>query len=393
MQREKKKFRHFAKKTFSRIHILRVPMSSLKALFRSKFFNDLTQKGVSDEEYNHACNVFRLFACKNFGDYVKLYLTSNVLILTCVFEAFRAKTFRYYGLEATAFFSLPGLALEAALLMTGQKLELITDPEMYRMIESSIRGGVSFCSHRCVRANNKELPSFRSDQPSSYITYWDANNLYGKIMSGPLPVGDYRWMSHEEIENFDVHTLSPDDTKGYMLECNLYIPDNAMLHEILSDYPPAPELKVPPIACFSSRQKEHAAFNPFSSAKKLILDFSPKQNYVVHGTTLKLYAELGVTFFIKRGVSFRQEKWLAPFIHFNTEKRRTTASAIERDIRKLTCNSLYGKLLMSKRSRRDVRLVNNKRTLMRYVALPNFHDFTLFDDNFAAVELKKTVLH
>ena len=49
------------------------------------------------------------------------------------------------------------------------------------------------------------------NQPSSYITYLDANNLYGWAMSKKLPIGDYTFVNDhsrctsEFIKNYDVN--------------------------------------------------------------------------------------------------------------------------------------------------------------------------------------------
>ena len=65
------------------------------------------------------------------GDYHDLYLKSDVLILTDVFENFRKTGKEYYNLDPAHYFSCPGFAWDAILLMTYIKLELITDIDMY----------------------------------------------------------------------------------------------------------------------------------------------------------------------------------------------------------------------------------------------------------------------
>ena len=65
-----------------------------------------------------------------------------------IFENFRDKSHELYGLEPLHYYSLPGLSWYAELKHSKVELELITDIDMYLMIEKGIRGGISMISHR-----------------------------------------------------------------------------------------------------------------------------------------------------------------------------------------------------------------------------------------------------
>ena len=89
------------------------------------------------------------------------------------------------------------MAWDAALLQTKIELELITDQEVLTMIEKSKRGGLTFVgAKRYAKANNKQMGKENYDPKieSSYITYVDANNLYGWAMVQPLPYKDIKFV-------------------------------------------------------------------------------------------------------------------------------------------------------------------------------------------------------
>ena len=90
---------------------------------------------------------------------------------------------RDYGLDPANYYTLPNYSWDCMLKNTGVILEQITDIDMYQMIEQGLRGGVSVISHRYAKANNKYVGGYDETKPSSYITYLDANNLYGYSMS------------------------------------------------------------------------------------------------------------------------------------------------------------------------------------------------------------------
>ena len=64
------------------------------------------------------------------------------------------------------------------------------------MVKEGIRGGVSMICNRLGKSNNKYTSSeYDANKPSKYITYLDANNLYGWAMSKPLPTRGFTWTS------------------------------------------------------------------------------------------------------------------------------------------------------------------------------------------------------
>ena len=139
--------------------------------------------------YAHAVRVWDAFECETMGDYHDVYLQLDVLLLTDVFEKFRKTCLSYYKLDPAHYYTTPGLAWDAALRMSKITLELITDVDIYNMIDTSIRVGVSMISTRHAKTNNPSLPSYDPELPRRDLIYLDANNLYGHALSKYLLTG------------------------------------------------------------------------------------------------------------------------------------------------------------------------------------------------------------
>ena len=120
-----------------------------------------------------------------------MYVRSNTLSLTNVFENFRNMSFKMYGLDHAKFVSAPGLAWQAALNKTKVKLNLLTDIDVSLMVEKGIRGGICHSIYQYTKADNKYMKNKYKNKESSYLQYWDVNNLCGLTMSQKLPVNKF----------------------------------------------------------------------------------------------------------------------------------------------------------------------------------------------------------
>lgn len=65
------------------------------------------------------------------------------------------------------------------------------------MVEKGIRGGTCHVEHRYAKTNNKYMKEFDSRTESSYLMYWDFNNLYGWVMSQKLAINGFKWKKKE----------------------------------------------------------------------------------------------------------------------------------------------------------------------------------------------------
>ena len=124
---------------------------------KEDFYSNLNMEDISDIDYRHANNVFKVFKLENLGDYHDLYVQSDTLLLADVFNNFRDMCLKEYELDPAHFLSLPGLAWQSYLKKTNIELELLTDYDMLLMVEEGIKGGICHSIHRYAKANNKYM--------------------------------------------------------------------------------------------------------------------------------------------------------------------------------------------------------------------------------------------
>ena len=332
---------------------------------KESFHSMLNDSGISEEDYKHAQNVWKTFNMKTMRDYHDLYLKSDVLLLSDVFENFRDVCLDNYRLDPIFYYTAPGLAWDACLKITKVELELLNDYEMLMMVEKGIRGGVSMISTRYGKANNPYMKDYDPDQPTKFISYLDANNLYGWAMCKPLPTKGFRWMKKEELKNWK--------SMPCILEVDLTYPEN--LHDLHNDYPLAPERVT------------------VNKVEKLIPNLNDKKNYVIHHETLKLYLSLGLKLTkIHRGITFEESAWLKHYIDLNTNLRAKATNDFEKDFFKLMNNSVFGKTMENIRNRVDIRLVTRESQAKKLTCKPNYQHHTIFCENLTAVHMKKVSL-
>ena len=165
------------------------------------FYSTVNEAGISQEEYNHAVSVWEAFGCKTLGDYHDLYLKTDVLLLTDVFENFREMCLAFYRLDPCHYFSSSGISFDSYLKMTGVNLQLLSDVDMYQFIEKGLRGGVSYIANRHAKANNKYLPKYDSTAESSYIMYLEQITCMDGLCHRVYPQGSSNCLVKTTLKN------------------------------------------------------------------------------------------------------------------------------------------------------------------------------------------------
>ena len=80
------------------------------------------------------------------------------------------------------------------------------------------------------------MKNFDLDKPTKFVTYLDANNLYGWAMNQCMPYGGFEWMNPDD---FKLENVSDDSEVGRVLEVDLDYPES--LHDLHNDYSFCPE--------------------------------------------------------------------------------------------------------------------------------------------------------
>lgn len=359
---------------------------------KSAFYNKLTETDISDEDYEHACAVFKTFGCKTFSDYLEIYQDCDVILLAEVFTSFRRTAMNYYSLDPVHFVTSADLTWNAGLKLSKVELQLFSDINDYVWVESQMRGGICFLGKRHATANDPYIPeTYDPNEDNNYIIALDANNLYGFVMVQPLPYGNFRWLTESEIKNFNILDTIPNSSVGYLVEVDLEYPKG--LHILHDDLPMAPEhlnITYDMLSPHAKKICDSLNLKHVLPCKKLTPNFFMKKNYICHYLNLKFYVENGLEIKkIHKILAFTQKPWLKEYINFNNEKRKNATSDFEKQFFKKMNNSFYGKTCMNLRKRQNVRAATNAEQCKKYLSSPSLEYFEIVNDFLTLFKCKK----
>ena len=375
---------------------------------REAFYSRLAGKHVSEADYAHVQQVWETFQLSNLRDLTELYVLSDTYQLAEAVIDLRDRIYGELDLDICHYLSLPMMTKDIMLKTTGVEMELMHDMDMIFFIKNNIRGGLSYVNERHTLVGEDNDPSLNPCQEMfqrhecweervdrdkhNCLVYADVNNLYGHAMRMSMPLGDYEWLTEEEMASFDPHTMVSDDARtGYILEVTLEYPEE--LHLDHNSFPLAPEhiqideTMLSPYATNAlqtlTRKKKH-------TASKLSATLRTRREYTCHGLNLQLYLKHGLRLVeIHRGIKFTQKKFLKPYIDSCTAKRAAAKTKTAKDLQKLLANSLYGKLIESGSNRMDCRFVTGKRAAILRNTDPRTQTNLIFHENLSVALMKK----
>ena len=139
---------------------------------------------------------------------------------------------------------------------------------------------------------------------SSYLQYWDVNNLYAWAMRQKLPVNNFVWIK-------DIYQFNEDFVKNYNEEIDeghFFEVDGQYLKKLRELYNGLPFL--------SETMK-------IEKVKKLVANLHDKTEYIINIRNLKETLSSGFALKkVHKVIKFNQNPWLKPYTNMNTDLRK-----------------------------------------------------------------------
>ena len=150
-------------------------------------------------------------------------------------------------------------------------------------------------------------------EPTRYLQYLDADNLYGWAMSQPLPARGFKWV---DVKPDEISKLVNSSQKGYILEVDVRYPRE--LHDYDNDLP---------FMCGRM---------VINGVEKLVPNLYYKKRYLIHIRALEQALKHGLALeCIHRAIEFKQSAWMKEYIDFNTKLRTAATNDFETDFYKV----------------------------------------------------------
>lgn len=97
------------------------------------FYSELSEENISDEDYAFAQEFWRVSGCETLLDYCHIYVILDTLLLASVVTVRRHEIYEEYKLDMAQFLSAPHLTYNVLLSTMKDKVELLTDVDMFTM--------------------------------------------------------------------------------------------------------------------------------------------------------------------------------------------------------------------------------------------------------------------
>lgn len=289
-------------------------------------------------------SIYLKFGWNTIGDYYKDYLRCDVSQLCDIFEFFAKAVQEEYSLDIHQYFGTPGLTWAAWLSRNKFKLDPITDPKAFDIINSSIRGGQTGAMTRFYDAEIEK---------DTFVCDLDCNALYATAMLRfKFPCHDwYRVKNSGEIDGnltslLEVIKKVHARGESGFVEVDMVVKDEERFYSyvpVASKRFLRGQYDYQAMAEYAALYHEKVSSMTFSGLTQVV---GEHEHYCCHTKLLEWYLEhdaVEVTKFYDAVIG-KDEPVFQEYVQHNLEQRKKFADdPIKKMLYKLLNNALYGK--------------------------------------------------
>ena len=218
---------------FNSLQYYQKPVDDIK---KKDFLSNLINKYPDDEQIERTKEFIKWYKYEIGEELSQLYLKSDIILLTDVFESFIKISIKKFTTFALYCVSLPSYTWQCWMRYTKINLQTLQDKDLILTLQNNIGRRLS-----SVKGDRYVVPD-----ENKKILYIDANNSYGWAMSQMLPYDEIEiWVGHPELymdKLEDILNTEDDSDVGEFVEVDINYPDN--MKQKTKVFPIAPEKKI-----------------------------------------------------------------------------------------------------------------------------------------------------
>jgi hypothetical protein len=258
------------------------------------FFDFHKNEVVSQQVYEHSISVFSNFNCKSVREYLKLFMTTQVVLLTDVATHFANEMQRQFSLSVWHSNTIHSYNFDcfSSSLGPDEVWENIRSVEMLKFVSAGVYGGLVSCNIRYCESNNEYCMNFNGNsEERTHILNMDCVASYGSCALFPLGHRNMRFLSDEEVKDFPLSLrLKHNDKKRYLFQVSVRTP--VCLHKEFTSLPVTFSKRKVNLEELSEEQRStfhslHPDFVDNETNEMLLLDLTNKYGIVVYSEMLR----------------------------------------------------------------------------------------------------------
>ena len=362
---------------------------------------------ITQVEYNNSQKIWakmaQYYASKNVPmtmlQYLTLYQKNDILFLASIIKSVATSYYKEFGIDILQHLSIASFSFAIFIKNLRQRVEVITDVNIWSIYRQAIAGGLCMCSSNYQNRNVPKKPGYDPTKPTKWLCQLDFVSLYPSIAAKySIAKGDYRLWETEEVKQYfedmsrraiwehwsdERAYMKEDKAYGLTLVCTLSLPEH--LHDKFKSLPIFFENRcVYAEECSPTQQVLIKKFRRKpENSKRLLMHLGKIQNAALDFRLLKFYIKEGCCLEgISNIISYELGNYMQKTIRHNAKKRRNATLQYEKFLFKNISSMLVGKFQSAGDKYTSARVIFNRSQLQKCV---NDHLFSryidLSDDN------------